>query len=621
MSSPIISVPIKYFFILIVSVIIVYGQCVHFAFVNYDDDELIYHNETFLSEWHNIGTGFTSHAFIGAGGASIYYRPVLLASFITDYHIWKLDPFGYHLTNLILHAIATLIVFLLLRMLFLNGLIALFGSFIFSFHPIQTESVGWIAGRNDILLGLFIVSMMFFYIKARRGIGPSKWNYIFSLLCFTFAIFTKESAAFYILLFVCYDILLHSTPDPKSNFFSVSAIQRYSPFIGLLIMYLIIRWNIFGALIGAERMYGANKPFSDRFINIPGIVIEHLRLIIAPFNLSVAHPLTDIVWLLQPLYLVAVFALCLSVYLTWKLYKKNRTVCFGLLWLAIGLLPTLNVVPMPKPILEHRLYVPMVGASIAVSYGVFRLNLRNLQHKHKLLFLFVISLVCALTTYVRVPVWQNGVTLFSDAVRKAPADLHSNYSLALALYDAEKYPETISAIQNYLTLAPDDLRAYRIMRDSYYAIGQKSSVASISRKMIDLDPHTARRYIEAGVIYEELNLSDSALMFYSHALPLDSSNAEIYFRMGVNEEKLSHPDLAVQNYRRAIELQPGYAEAYLQLSSLYVRNNEPIVAIKLLERGLQTVSPPNKYLTILFNLYKISGFGEKAKRLKQQYQF
>jgi len=621
MSSTISTIPIKFFFILILSIIIVYGQSVHFAFVNYDDDELIYHNEAFLSQWQNIGTGFTSHAFIGAGGESIYYRPILVASFIVDYHIWKLDPFGYHLTNLLLHIITTLMVFLLLRKLFLNDLVALFGSLIFTLHPIQTESVGWIAGRNDILLGLFIVSMMFFYISGRRRSGPGKSDFILSLIFFMMAIFTKESAVFYLLLLPTYDILLHSTPDLKDKFFSVLSLKRYLPFISIVAGYFIIRWHIFGTLIGAERMYGADKPFSERIAHIPGIIAAHFQFIIAPFNLSVTHPLADVGWLRQPWYSAACIIVCLYGFFIWKLYKKNRTFCFGFLWFGVGLLPVLNIVPMPKPILEHRLYVPMLGAAIAIAYGIYRLNVRYLQYNHKIILLSVLSIVFALISYLRLPVWQNSIALFSDTVEKAPKDLHANYTLALAYYDAEKYPETISALEKYLDLAPGDLRAYRRLRETYYVIGQKQHVAAISKKMIELDPRTPLRYIEAGVIYEELNLPDSALLFYSQALSLDSSNAELYFRLGINEARLSQSGQAEQYYLKAIELHPGYTDAYIQLSTLYLQEKKHAFAINILERGLQFVQPSKNYLLILFNIYQLSGSVEKAQSLKQRYQF
>jgi protein O-mannosyl-transferase len=292
-----------------------------------------------------------------------------------------------------------------------------------------------------------------------------------------------------------------------------------------------------------------------------------------------------------------------------------------LCWIGIGLLPALNLVPMPKPILEHRLYVPMIGAAIAVAYGIYRLNIRNIQYKHKIILLAVLCTLLALIAYLRLPVWKNGTALFSDAVKKSPGDLHSNYLLARALYDAGKYPETINAIEKYLALAPGDLRAYRFLREAYYVTGQKPQVAALSKKMIEIDPRTPMRYIETGVIYEEMNLPDSALMFYSRALSLDSSNVELYIRMGINEAKLSQPNRAEQHYLRAIGLNPGYTDAYVQLSSLYLLLDKPTVAINLLERGLQFVKPSKNYLAILFNLYQLSGSNEKAQALKQHYQF
>ena len=615
------SLPIKYYIIIVISILFVYGQSVRFGFVNYDDDELIYHNEAFLSQWNNIGTGFTAHAFIGAGGGSIYYRPMLVATFIIDYHIWKLNPFGYHLTNLLLHAITALVLFAFLRPLFRNDLIAFFGTLIFSLHPIQTESVEWIAGRNDVLLGLFIVLMIYFYCKSQQNIGPKKIYHLLSVVSFTLAIFTKESAAFYLLLLPMYDFCFTQTPWKTKELFRASTFKRFLPFAGIMFLYLIIRWNIFGALIGAEQMYGKGKPLPDRLFRLPGIILEHIQLVLAPFNLSVTHPLTDIMWLQQPWYFVSIIAVCTYFYFTWKSMRNNRIICFGLLWFACGLLPVLNLIPMPKPILEHRLYVPMIGAAIAIAYGIHSLNFRRLQPQHKIVFLSIVSTMLALMSYTRLPVWQNGITLFEDATAKSPNDLHANYSLAHAYFDAKQYPETIRALNRYFELAPGDLRAYRFLRETFYVTGRKRDVAAICNKMIELDPHTAQRYIETGVIYEELSAPDTAIMFYQRALAIDPSNPVVYFRMGINEEKLQHVATAEQLYQKYCGLNPTDATAYVQLSNLYIRQNKILPSIQVLENGLRCIKPSKEYLMQLLKLYQVVGASEKAQLLKQQYPF
>jgi tetratricopeptide (TPR) repeat protein len=609
----------KYLVIVVVSVLLVYGQTLRFGFVNYDDDELIYKNEKFLSEWSNVVTAFTAHAFIGAGGESIYYRPLHVVTLITDYHLWGLNPFGYHLTNIILHATTAICVFCLMRLLLDNSLSALFTSLIFALHPIQTESVGWIAGRNDILLGLFVVLMMIFYIKSQRENLKAKLHSSLSLIFFTSALFTKESAAFYLLLIPIYNVCFG-----EKTFKETVSMKNFSQLLqmtGVLLVYFVIRYKIFHALVGAEQMYGKGKPFFERLMHVPAIVIEHLKLLILPINLSVAHPLTDIIWLAQPWYFVSILLLLAFVVTLWWSRQKNPTLFFGLVWLAVGLLPVLNLIPMPKPILEHRLYVPMVGAALSAGNGIdsFSIFIRSFRMKEYTFVILIIIL--SLWSYLRLPIWRTGITLFTDAVEKAPSDLHSNYSLARAYYDEGLYTECLPILDKYLILAPTDPRGYRFLREVYYVTGRRQEVATLCKRMITLQPGNPQRYLEAGVIYEELNQPDTAAFFYRQGLFLDSSVAELHLRLGIVEEQLGQLKLAEKSFKQAIVLNIQDAEAYLYLAKLYTAEKDKHSAIQILESGIPNITPTIDYLRFLNDLYNQSGKQSKSQELRRRFKF
>lgn len=610
---------LKYLLIIIIAVIFVYGQTLNFDFVNYDDDELIYHNEDFLSSWGNLKTAFTAHAFIGAGGECIYYRPLLVVSFITDYHLWQLKPFGYHLTNIVFHTLTALIVFFLMQTLLNNQFTALFSTLIFALHPLQTESVAWIAGRNDVLLGFFIALMMFFYIQSQQNNRREKFFLVLSMLSFSLALFTKESAVFYFLMLPIY--ILCFQKKTTREIISIKNFIRFWPFASLLLIYLLIRWNIIGSLIGAERLYGKGKLFIDRLINVPAIIAEHLKLLLAPFNLSVAHPLSEIIWLQQPLYVVAVVIVILLLALIWQSWKKNRRICFGILWLTIGLLPALNIVPMPRPILEHRFYVPLIGFAIVAGYGMEKISSHIRQFTYRIVPMVILMVVMLVMSYMRLPVWQNGITLFTDAVKKSPSDLHANYSLARAYYDAELYNEAVPVLKKYLKMAPVDVKGYRFLREVYYVTRQRQEVARLCQMMIALEPRDPKRYLETGVIYEELNHPDTAAAYYHQGIILDSSAAELHFRMGIVQERLGQFAVAEQSYRRAIVSDTPFVDAYPQLAMLYISRNEFQSAAQILETGLKSVKPTEEYLRILNNLYLNSGDLLKSQELHRRFQF
>src|SRR5207302_342534 len=132
--------------------------------------------------------------------------------------------------------------------------VALLTGLLFALHPVQTEPVAWISGRNDILLGLWILLMVFCFIRSGESSVHRRRYSVLSALFFTIALFTKEAAAFYILLLPLYDLCLGNVfwrALTKAGYLS----RFFLPAIAL-ILYLFVRLNIFGEFIGAERLYG-----------------------------------------------------------------------------------------------------------------------------------------------------------------------------------------------------------------------------------------------------------------------------------------------------------------------------------------------------------------------------
>ncbi|TLY27615.1 MAG: glycosyltransferase family 39 protein, partial [Ignavibacteria bacterium] len=184
--------------IIVIAVCVVYGQAVRFDFVSYDDYDLITQNTDYLGNFRNLAASFTTHVFSTHRAESAYYRPLLLASFIIDYRLWGLSPFGFHLVNILLHAAAAVVLYFLALRVTRESAVAGMTSLLFALHPVQTEPVAWISGRNDILLGLWILLMVFCFIRSGESSVHRRRYSVLSALFFTIALFTKEAAAFYI---------------------------------------------------------------------------------------------------------------------------------------------------------------------------------------------------------------------------------------------------------------------------------------------------------------------------------------------------------------------------------------------------------------------------------------
>lgn len=132
----------------------------------------------------------------------IYSRPIQILSYAIDYRIWKLNPFGYHLMNMILHILNAILLFVLFSELFKNKLYAFFGALLFGTHPVFTSAVTYISGRADILLLLFSLLLVICFIKSIKTWSFVLSYYIVSLLCFVFVLGSKEIGILSILFLI-----------------------------------------------------------------------------------------------------------------------------------------------------------------------------------------------------------------------------------------------------------------------------------------------------------------------------------------------------------------------------------------------------------------------------------
>lgn len=599
----------RYPLILIAVSFIVYGSTTTFDFVNYDDPDLVYQNEKFLGDISNVFTSFTTHAFTSHRKESVYYRPVLLVSYIADYQIWKLNPAGYHLSNIILHVLAVVALFHLLRNILTSPAAALAGALIFAVHPIQTESVAWVAGRNDILLGIFIILMMLSHDLSYRDQGRRQFLLALSAASFLIALLTKESAAFYLLLIPIYDFLIQG--KSKEFFLSSAAGRQYTLMGVILLAYLGLRFSIFGEVVGAERLYG-NIPIFDRVLQIPAIAAEHARLLLVPVNLSVVHPLESLMWFSSPWNAIAVILIAVYAGVMWWMWSRDRLLVFGMFWIVVGFLPVLNVFPVAVPILEHRLYAVMPGLAL-VACRIIAVRTAT-EHRSLVIGGIVVVLLGAMA-FKRLPVWKSSESLWLDAIEKAPAGSRAYFNLAGFYFEQGRYDTTAQLLVKYLALKPEDAFALDKLRQSYFLTGKYPEAAGVSRRLIELTPANPDRYLEAGLLFERLNMPDSAMALYTEGLRADSTSFKLHLQMGVLLESISQPGPASESYRRAIRYSPQYGPPYFRLGRLLASQGDVAGGIRTIEEGMKVWRPSAEVVAFLKELYEKSGQHEKAQQL------
>lgn len=422
----------------------------------WDDEQFIYNNEYVQNA--NFKKIFTTNTIAGAGETSSYYRPLTTASFAVDYAIWDFKPFGFHLTNTILHTAAGILFLIYLINIGLSKNKSFWVSAIFLSHPLQTEAVVYANSRGDsmyvfyAMLGLLSFSLLLKKNYPKIQIYDLEIKFgkttlaIFSVVFYLFSVLGKEigiaTLGLFFLTFIIfhYKILLTFKIKKVARIFSKN-IHEAIVLLSLLLTavgYLLFRSKVIHI---ASNLSGFRDgtPYGDslyvRLHTFTKAIWIYFGLIIAPYQL---HMERDIEILTSPLSIwLALTVILLLVLLTsgLKEYKKRKTVYiwFGSLWYFSMLVPVSGIIPINGLIYEHWLYMPIIGFLITV-YGLINLFFKDKLNKYLKYFLPILVGIYILLTIKQNYIWATPVRFYAHTLKFAnTARLHNNLAMAYAV--------------------------------------------------------------------------------------------------------------------------------------------------------------------------------------------
>jgi tetratricopeptide (TPR) repeat protein len=517
-------------------------------------------------------------------------RPVGYLSFALNYRLGGLNPFGYHLVNLLIHAVNGFLVYFLVRLLIQAGTggeapsrdrVAIAVSLLFVAHPVQTEAVTYIVQRFASLAALFYLLSLVSFLKGRLAPTGSRLRpawYAVSVLSAVLAMKTKEIAFTLPFMIVLADLLFVRKPFGK----------RWIAWIPFLPVLAIIPFSRAESLhIG--RGLPSQTPLIGRFDYLMtqfSVVVTYLRLLVLPArqNLDYDYPvyhsfLAFRVWgsflILSALMAAAVWLAILSLKEDGRSrWFDRRLIGFGILWFFIALSVESTIIPIDDVIYEHRLYLPSVGfflaAVCAASVGLNRLRVPSGGLSRGVIFTAVLSALCLLT-YQRNAVWRNSLTLWNNVVKLSPNKARGHLNLGTAYHDILKRSDR--ALEEYRTaLSLDDSLhvAHYNLGLIYDELGRTEDAVAEYRRAIELNPDYAEAHGGLGLSYIKMGRKTDAVSELKQAVRLDPGNPEFQNNLGNVLSDTGHPEEAVEAYRKALRLRPDSSEINHNLGvSLY----------------------------------------------------
>jgi hypothetical protein len=529
---------------------ILYSPAFHGRFI-FDDDTL-----PFRTGIHD--------ASLGAWLTGV--RPALMFSYWVNYRISGEDPYGYHVLNMLIHAINTSLLFVvLLHLLSLSGwcrskayAASVLGATVFLIHPLATESVSYIAGRSEALAALF---MLLAYVVFLGGNSePISWRRsILVLILFGVAVATKEHAVAFAGVLLLTDL---SWPRP----FSIEGVRRNYRLYLLMTPGIVLAgvW-VTRVLKGAESAGFSFKEFTwyQYAFTQARAILTYIRLAVIPLGQSVDHdfPVSRTVTDYGAIFCGVLLAALVVTAIVYR--ARYPLACFGFLLFLILLAPTSSVIPIADPLVERRMYLPMVGLILIACQFASRL-----QWSAGLVSLVVVMLMTfAGLCYERNRLWGKPEQVWASAAQESTSKGRPYLGLAESLIAGNHCADAIPYLERGEQLMPRDFAIQLAWGKILECQGEHENALKRLERASEILPNSLV-YQLIGLLDSEMGRTEEAGAALRKAEQLGPGNSAAHSALGLWYESVGNIAEAEREYRAALDIYVYSTEARAGLARI-----------------------------------------------------
>jgi protein O-mannosyl-transferase len=576
-------------------------------FVDWDDYENLVNNPAYRGlGWNQLRWMFTTF-HLG------HYQPLSWVTLGIDYLIWGLNPVGYHLTNLILHAANAIFFYFISRRLLSQALSpgeagrswqvelsAAFAALLFAVHPLRVESVAWATERRDVLSGFFFLWTIYCYLLAAsisQVDSRRRWLYA-ALVLHGLSLLSKAIAMTVPVVLLLLDIYpLGRLQGGPRNWFKPqfrSVLWEKLPFLSMALVFAL------SALL-AQRSIGALKPLQHYDITsrigqgFYGIIF-YLWKSLLPIRLSPLYelPYDPEPWL--PVFAAAAITAIAVSLVVYVLRQRWPALLASWAYYLLMLVPVLGIAQSgPQLVADRYTYLACLSWGLLIAGVLFFYWLpssgTNRDRQPRFLAAPVISvatvLILAFLTWRQIGVWRDTRTLWEHVIKVAPASSIARYNLGKALESEGRVEQAVELYRRAVELNPGNPDAHHNLARLLARSGQRDEAIGHYRQALAIKPDDADTHNNLGLLLAVRGETEESLRELQQAVQIDPAHARAYFNMGRIFARQGDLDSALVNYQRAVKLNPNEAEIHLGLGNVLSRQGQIETAATHFEQAVR----------------------------------
>ena len=565
---------------------LVFGQTLWHDFVNYDDPRYVYENTTITS-----GLSISGIAWAFSHIHSMNWHPLTTISHMVDCQVYGLNAGWHHFTNVLLHTLAAILLFLALQQMTAVVWRSAFVAALFAVHPLRVESVAWIAERKDVLSGLCFMLTLLAYVYYTRA--PSLRRYLGVALMFVLGLMSKPMLVTLPLVLLVLDYWpLSRIGGHRSG----AGRQLLMPVLEKIPLVALSAVSSFVTLLAQKGAVGWTEqlPIAVRINNAVVSYAAYIWQMFWPVRLAVFYPhpehrlpLGEIIFCLLLLICITAVAVALR--------KQRPYLLTGWFWYLGMLVPVIGLVQVGwQGRADRYTYLPQIGLYIAATWGVADLTALY-RHRRSILSTAAILVIGALSlcAWVQTSYWRDSETLFRHALAVTRNNDVAENNLGIVFLQQGKVDEAISLLQSAVDLRPDNSPAHENLAKALLQKGQVADALIHYRKILELQPDNIEIHNIVGTVLTQQGRVGEGIEEWQKVLAIQPDNGNAMSNLAwvfatSPNQSLRDGHNAVELAEQALRLSGGRIPILFRtLAAAYAESGRFAEAIKTAQQGIE----------------------------------